>query len=89
MDPWVERVGETEFSLRLFRLQDQCGLTFKEAVAVLTHHDFTDDLAEKWGVSKQAVHNASRRGYDKIYAKVGTDEMAVAEFVPLYFTQIF
>lgn len=89
MDYWVEGIGESEFALRMYRLQDQCNLTFKEAMAVLTYHEFLDDLAEKWGVSKQAVHNASRRGYDKIYAKVGTEEMAVAEFVPLYFTQIF
>jgi hypothetical protein len=89
MDPWVERVGEAEFALRLFRLQDQCDLTFREAGAVLTHYDYNDLLAEKWGVSRQAICNASRRGFDKIYAKVGTDEMAVAEFVPFYFTQRF
>jgi len=74
---------------RVFKLQDRCGLTFREAVAVLSPSSHAGQLAEKWGTTKEAVHNANRRGWDKILSIVGEDDEAINELVPVHFRHVF
>lgn len=87
---WYQGASEEEFALAMYRLQDRCGLTFREAVAVLNPKPYLESLAEQWDVTKEAVHNLSRRGWDKIWTTVGEENWeAVDELVPTHFTHIF
>jgi len=64
-------------------------LTFREDMAVLSPSSHAGKLAEKWGTTKETVHNASRRGWDKILSKVGEDWDAMDELAPTHFWHIF
>ena len=87
---WYQGASEEEFALSVYRLQDRCGLTFREAVAVLNPKSHLGSLAEQWGVTKEAIHNLNRRGWDKIWTTVGEENWeAVNELVPTHFVHVF
>ncbi|MDR1404654.1 MAG: hypothetical protein LBJ20_03705 [Candidatus Methanoplasma sp.] len=82
---WPNEIGIDRFSLHMFKLQDQAGLTFREAMAVLTHPGYTDELADKWGSTANNVRNLRRKGFEKVHASgISPDELA-----PTYFFHAF
>lgn len=87
---WFQGASEEEYALTVYRLQEKCGLTFREAVAVLNPNHFFGSLAEQWDITKEAVYNLNRRGWDKIWNTVGEENWdAVDEFVPTHFVHSF
>lgn len=87
---WYQGASKEEFALSVYKLQEQCGLTFREAVAVLNPNAYFGDLAEHWNVTKEAVHNLNRRGWDKIWNTIGEENWEAAdELVPTHFVHIF
>lgn len=87
---WFQGASEEEFALMVYRLQEKCDLTFREAIAVLNPNHAFGDLAKHWSITKEAVHNLNRRGWDKIWAVVGEENWDAAdELVPTYFTHVF
>lgn len=87
---WYQGADEKEFALYVYKLQEQCGLTFREAVAVLNPKHYLSDLAEHWDVTKEAVHNLHRRGWKKIWNAVGEENWDAADdLVPTHFVHVF
>lgn len=87
---WHQGVSEDEYARYVFRLQNQCDLTFREAVAVLNPTSYATELAGQWGVTKEAVYNLSRRGWDKIWNAVGEENWdAVDELAPVHLWHVF
>ena len=71
-------------------MQDMCGLTFKEAIGVLSSTAYTKQISEYWSITEEAVINARRRGWRKIRLEVGEDNWdAMDELAPTHFWHIF
>jgi len=89
-EPWLRMTTEGEYALYVYRLQSRCGLTFKEAIGVLSPPAYTKQISEYWGITEEAVINARRRGWRKIRLEVGEDNWdAMDELAPTHFWHIF
>ena len=80
--PDATNMDEDAYYKALFRLQDEVGLGFREARAVLMPQQLLHGLAEEWGCTKENVYNLVRRGYSKIEKYTGGDEDLEAKLVP-------
>jgi len=79
---WKEFVGNAKYEHQVYRLQDEAGLTFKEARAVLTPSQMFEDLTEEWGCSQENIYNLIRYGMKKVEKIAGDDEDKIKDLVP-------
>jgi len=58
-----------DYTMCMYRLQDQANLSYKEARAVLYDRwETVENIAKDFGISDQAVYNLIRRGLKKVEA---------------------
>lgn len=88
MSDWASSWGNDYYE-HMFKLQDKAGLTFKEAMTVLSPPVYKKALAKEWGVTDEAVMNLHRRGWAKIRSFSKGDEALENELVPVRFWHIF
>jgi len=79
---WKEYVGAEKYEHQIYRLQDEAGLTFKEARAVLTPYPVFEELTEEWGCTKENIFNLIRYGMKKVEKIAGDDEDKIEDLVP-------
>ena len=85
---WAEFIGAEKYALAIYRLQNEVGLTFKEARAMLTPSEFDIELTEEWGCSIENIYNLSRKGWAKLNKHTGGDGLKNLEFAPTYMWHI-
>jgi len=81
---WPEFIGLEKYAYQIYRLQEEAGLSFKEARAVLTPTQLTRSLAEEWECSYENVCNMSRRGIGKVRQVTSGDPDKMEELMPTY-----
>ena len=79
---WAEFIGIERYEHAVYRLQDEIGLTFKEARVILTPHQEIAELAEKWGCSLENIYNLARSARKKVKEFTGGDPSLYEEYVP-------
>ena len=85
---WIEFIGTERYACAIYRLQEEAGLTFKEARALLTPEQDDKDLAEMWGCSLENIYNLARRGREKVKKITGDDHEKYREYVPQYMSYV-
>jgi len=86
---WMEHIGEGTYALAVYRLQNEAGLTFKEARATLLPIQLIKVLAEEWGCSAENVYNLHRKGLEKVWAVTGDDNEKIERLLPQRMCHIF
>ena len=86
---WPELVGVERYGYQIYRLQNEAGLTFKEARAVLTPRQKIRELAEEWGCSYENICNLIRCGIKKVENVTGGDEDKEMDLMPPTMQHIF
>lgn len=81
-------IGYDDFAVHAFCLQEQAGLTFKEACVALTPTEMFRDWADRWGCTMENVYNLSRKGQKKLRDRFGNDENRINELIPVRFYHI-
>ena len=79
---WPEYVGLEKYALAIYRLQNEAGLTFKEARAMLTPDEYDKDLMAEWGCSYENICNLSRKGHAKVNKYAGGDIRKIHDLAP-------
>ena len=79
---WPEYVGLEKYALAIYRLQNEAGLTFKEARAVLTPDEADEELREEWGCSIENVYNLARKGWAKLDKYADGDGLKKLKLAP-------
>lgn len=87
--PFQPLADEGEYAKAIFRLQNEVGLEFREARAVLMPTEFTEDLAKEWGITFEELCVISRRGIEKVESFTGNDPAKNEEFMPTALSHIF
>ena len=63
----VKEKFRTSYAMLMLRLQEMCGLTYREARAYLVHHRETEErMAEDLGITTAAVKNLKSRAAWKV-----------------------
>jgi len=86
---WMEYIGEEAYALAIYRLQNEAGLSFKEARATLLPVLMAKTLAEEWGCSRENIYNMRRKGIEKIREATGGDNKEIMRLMPLKMSHIF
>lgn len=81
---WAEFIGVEKYAYQIYRLQNEAGLTFKEARAILTPHQGSKALAEEWGCTIENVYNLARKGREKVNELTGGDAAKNEDLMPSY-----
>jgi hypothetical protein len=84
---WLGSMDKAELASLIFRLQDEVGLTFKEAYSVLTPFEATKELMKKWDCTDKNVLNLRRKGWNKIYAYTDDEDLRL-EFAPTLYWHV-
>jgi len=79
---WPEFIGIEKYAYQMYRLQNEAGLSFKEARAVLTPQTLTKELAKEWGCSYENICNLARRGLHKVSAVTNGEKDRILDLVP-------
>jgi len=79
---WPEFIGIEKYAYQIYRLQNEAGLSFKEARAVLTPQTLTRALAEEWGCSYENICNLARRGISKVSVAADGDREKILDLIP-------
>ena len=79
---WPEFIGIEKYAYQIYRLQNEAGLSFKEARAVLTPQTLTRALAEEWGCSYENICNLARRGIHKVSVVTNGDDDKILDLIP-------
>lgn len=87
--PFEPIVSKGEYAQAMFRLQDEVGLGFREARALLMPSQSLKALAAEWKCSAENVYNLARKGREKVEKYVAGDEDLYAELVPARMCHIF
>jgi len=85
---WTDELYCDDYAHRIFRLQKDAKLTFKEARAVLSPQQATKEFADEWGTTEENVYNMRRRGWNKIN-KFTSDKDERADLAPTIYWWIF
>jgi len=85
---WFSQVDKVELASLIYRLQDEVGLTFKEAYSILFPDEATPELAEKWKCTENNVLNLRRKGWAKIHAYT-KDEDLISDLAPTSYWHVF
>ena len=86
---WAEKAGKEEYLRAVYLLQDEAGLSFKEARAWLIPFQYIRKLAAEWKCSEENIHNLRRRGSDKIGKANGRYGNDVLGKIPAYLYHVF
>ncbi|MCL1905225.1 MAG: hypothetical protein FWG19_03790 [Methanomassiliicoccaceae archaeon] len=79
---WAEFIGIERYAYQIYRLQNEAGLSFKEARVVLTPPPMIKALAKEWGCSYENVCNLGRRGRQKVNRKTEGDRDKIEDLIP-------
>ncbi|MCL1984254.1 MAG: hypothetical protein FWG58_02495 [Methanomassiliicoccaceae archaeon] len=79
---WAEFIGIERYAYQIYRLQNEAGLSFKEARAVLTPPPLIKSLAKEWGCSYENVCNLGRRGRQKVNRTADGDRDKIEDLIP-------
>jgi len=80
--PWAEIVGAEKYALAIYRLQNEAGLTFKEARALLTPLQAMRNLTEEWNCSHEDIIALGEKGQAKLDKHTGGDHWKNEELAP-------
>jgi len=86
---WAEKAGKEEYLAAVYLLQDEAGLSFKEARAWLMPFQYVRKLAAEWKCSEENIHNLRRRGSDKIRKTEDRNGEGILSKIPAYLYHIF
>jgi len=81
-EPWAEIVGVKDYALAIYRLQNEAGLTFREARAVLTPLQAVRNLMEEWNCSLDDIEDLVEKGREKLNKHTGRDTRKNEELAP-------
>ncbi|MCL1984690.1 MAG: hypothetical protein FWG58_04770 [Methanomassiliicoccaceae archaeon] len=79
---WPEYISAEKYEHQIYRLQNEAGLSFKEARAVLTPPQMIKALAEEWGCSCENIYNLIRYGMKKVDKIANGEEDKIEDLVP-------
>ncbi|MCL1983848.1 MAG: hypothetical protein FWG58_00430 [Methanomassiliicoccaceae archaeon] len=75
-------VDEKEYEEAILRLQNEVGLEFREARAVLLPSQFIEDIMDEWNISYEEFCELSLRGIAKVEKYTGNDPEKNEELMP-------
>jgi len=87
--PWAEIVGAEKYALAIYRLQNEVGLTFREARALLTPIEGIKNLIVEWGCPFKDIYDLMEKGQAKLDKHTGGDHWKNEELAPTLMQHIF